>query len=108
MEAVTARAIGAYSEVGNLRTVTAHRPDLAHTRLSPRNCHELLMRGRGAGVLLFDYLSAETLERADARERVLERRLRPEEVTGAEGPSTVRFTFGNSSGAIDTSSAEAS
>src|SRR6516165_1973865 len=66
MEAVTAPAIGAYSEVGTLRTVMVHRPDLAHARLSPRNCHDLL---------------AETLERDDAREWVLERRLRPEEVT---------------------------
>ena len=83
MEAVTAPAIGAYSEVGNLRTVIVHRPDLAHARLSPRNCHELLfddviwvsraqdefdafvdvMRGRGVEVLLFHDLLAETLER---------------------------------------------
>ena len=101
MEAVTAPAIGAYSEVGNLRTVIVHRPDLAHARLSPRNCHELLfddviwvsraqdefdafvdvMRGRGVEVLLFHDLLAETLERDDARGWVLERRLRPEEVT---------------------------
>jgi arginine deiminase len=101
MEAVTAPAIGAYSEVGTLRTVMVHRPDLAHARLSPRNCHELLfddviwvsraqeefdafvqvMRGRGVEVLLFHDLLAETLERDDAREWVLERRLRPEEVT---------------------------
>jgi len=101
MEAVTASAIGAYSEVGTLRTVMVHRPDLAHARLSPRNCHELLfddviwvrraqeefdafvevMRGRGVEVLLFHELLAETLQRSDAREWVLERRLRPEEVT---------------------------
>jgi arginine deiminase len=101
MEAVTAPAIGAYSEVGTLRTVMVHRPDLAHERLSPRNCHELLfddviwvrraqeefdgfadvMRGRGVEVLLFHDLLAETLQRDDAREWVLERRLRPEEVT---------------------------
>jgi arginine deiminase len=101
MEAVTAPAIGAYSEVGTLRTVMVHRPDLAHARLSPHNCHELLfddviwvrraqeefdafvevMRGRGVEVLLFHDLLTETLERSDAREWVLERRLRPEEVT---------------------------
>ena len=27
---------------GTLRTVMVHRPDLAHERLSPSNCHELL------------------------------------------------------------------
>jgi arginine deiminase len=101
METVTAPAIGARSEVGTLRTVIVHRPDLAHMRLSPTNCHELLfddviwvrraqeefdafvevMRGRGVEVLLFHELLAETLERHDAREWVLSRRLRPEEVT---------------------------
>jgi arginine deiminase len=101
METVSAPAIGAYSEVGTLRTVMVHRPDLAHARLSPRNCQELLfddviwvrraqeefdafvevMRERGVEVLLFHDLLAETLQRADAREWVLERRLRPEEVT---------------------------
>jgi arginine deiminase len=101
MEAVTAPAIGAHSEVGTLRTVMVHRPDLAHERLSPHNCHELLfddviwvrraqeefdafvqvMKGRGVEVLLFHDLLTETLERDDAREWVLERRLRPEEVT---------------------------
>jgi arginine deiminase len=101
METVTAPAIGARSEVGTLRTVIVHRPDLAHERLSPTNCHELLfddviwvrrareefdvfvevMRSRGIEVLLFHQLLAETLEHTDAREWVLERRLRPEEVT---------------------------
>jgi arginine deiminase len=101
METVSAPAIGANSEVGTLRTVIVHRPDLAHERLSPTNCHELLfddviwvrkaqeefdafagvMRGRGVEVLLFHDLLAEALERSDAREWVLSRRLRPEEVT---------------------------
>jgi arginine deiminase len=78
-----------------------HRPDLAHARLSPTNCHELLfddviwvrraqqefdgfvqvMRDKGVEVLLFHDLFTEALERSDAREWVLERRLRPEEVT---------------------------
>src|SRR6478736_3818351 len=78
-----------------------HRPDLAHERLSPTNCHELLfddviwvrrarqehdafvdlMRERGVEVLLFHELLTETLEQADAREWVLTRRLRPEEAT---------------------------
>src|SRR3974390_1331491 len=101
MEAITAPAIGTYSEVGALRTVMVHRPDLAHARLSPHNSHDLLfddviwvrraqeefdafvevMRGRGVEVLLFHDLLPETLERDDAREWVLERRLRPEEGT---------------------------
>jgi arginine deiminase len=39
---LTAPALGANSEVGALRTVMVHRPDLAHERLSPTNCHALL------------------------------------------------------------------
>jgi arginine deiminase len=98
---VSAPVLGANSEVGTLRTVIVHRPDLAHERLSPTNCHELLfddviwvrrarqehdafvdlMRERGVEVLLFHNLLAETLDQADAREWVLSRRLRPEEAT---------------------------
>ena len=101
MTTATATTLGTNSEVGTLRTVIVHRPDLAHERLSPTNCHELLfddviwvrrarqehdafvdlMRERGVEVLLFHELLAETLEQADAREWVLSRRLRPEEVT---------------------------
>jgi arginine deiminase len=99
----TATAVEPYvgSEVATLRTVIVHRPDLAHERLSPTNCHELLfddviwvrrarqehdafvdlMRERGVEVLLFHDLLAEALDQADAREWVLERRLRPEETT---------------------------
>src|SRR5215831_16733378 len=99
MTTATESAIGANSEVGTLRTVIVHRPDLAHERLSPTNCHELLfddviwvrrarqehdafvdlMRERGVEVLLFHHLLAEALESPDAREWVLSRRLRPEE-----------------------------
>jgi arginine deiminase len=101
METVTTPALGANSEVGKLRTVLVHRPDLAHERLSPTNCHELLfddviwvrrarqehdafvdlMRERDVEVLLFHDLFTETLGEADARDWLLERRLRPEEVT---------------------------
>ena len=101
MNTATATALGANSEVGTLRTVIVHRPDLAHERLSPTNCHELLfddviwvrrarqeldafvdlMRERGVEVLLFHDLLAETLEQPEAREWLLSRRLRPEEVT---------------------------
>jgi arginine deiminase len=101
MSTATAAAVGVNSEVGTLKTVIVHRPDLAHERLSPTNCHELLfddviwvrrarqehdafvdlMRGRGVEVLLFHELLAETLDQAEAREWVLTRRLRPEETT---------------------------
>ena len=33
---------GVHSEVGILRTVLVCRPGLAHQRLTPGNCHELL------------------------------------------------------------------
>jgi arginine deiminase len=101
MSTVTAPAVGAHSEVGTLRTVLVHRPDLAHERLSPSNCHELLfddviwarrarqefdafvdvMREQGVEVLLLHDLLAETLANDDARDWLLSRRLRPEEVT---------------------------
>jgi len=101
MSTITAPVLGVNSEVGMLKTVIVHRPDLAHERLSPTNCHELLfddviwvrrarqehdafvdlMRGRGVEVLLFHELLAETLDQPDAREWVLTRRLRPEEAT---------------------------
>ena len=97
----TSTGLGVDSEVGTLRSVIVHRPDLAHERLSPSNCHELLfddviwtrrarqehdafvdlMRSRGVEVLLFHDLLTETLEDATAREWVLSRKLRPEEVT---------------------------
>ena len=101
MSTATQTALGVHSEVGNLRTVLVHRPDLAHERLSPTNCHELLfddviwvrrarqehdafvdlMREVGVEVLVFHDLLAETLEDKKARTWILERRLRPEEVT---------------------------
>ena len=101
MTAPTTHALGVASEVGTLHSVIVHRPDLAHERLSPSNCHELLfddviwtrrarqefdafvdlMRSRGVEVLLFHDLLAETLEDPAARDWLLSRRLRPEEVT---------------------------
>ncbi|WP_329484838.1 arginine deiminase [Kribbella sp. NBC_01484] len=78
-----------------------HRPDLAHERLSPSNCHELLfddviwvrrarqefdafadlMHSRGVEVLLVHDLLTTTLEDRDARDWLLSRRVRPEDVT---------------------------
>jgi arginine deiminase len=101
MSTVTDTVLGANSEVGKLRTVMVHRPDLAHERLSPSNCHELLfddviwvrrarqehdafvdvMRERGVEVLLVHQLLAETFDDKEAREWLLSRRVRPEDVT---------------------------
>jgi arginine deiminase len=101
MSTVTKTVLGTHSEVGKLRMVMVHRPDLAHERLSPSNCHELLfddviwvrrarqefdafvdvMRDRGVEVLILHQLLAETLEDPEAREWLLSRRARPEEVT---------------------------
>jgi len=99
-----------------------HRPDLAHARLSPHNCHDLLfddviwvrraqeefdafvevMRGRGVEVLLFHDLLTETLERDDARAWVLERRLRPEEVTALFAREMTEWMRGMPAGEIAT------
>jgi arginine deiminase len=101
MSTATDTVLGTHSEVGRLRTVMVHRPDLAHERLSPTNCHELLfddviwvrrarqefdafvdlMRERDVEVLLLHELLAETLDDKGAREWLLEHRVRPEDVT---------------------------
>ena len=101
MSTATDTALGTHSEVGKLRTVMVHRPDLAHERLSPTNCHELLfddviwvrrarqefdafvdlMRERGVEVILLHQLLAEALEDKTARDWLLSRRVRPEDVT---------------------------
>ena len=101
MSTATEAALGTHSEVGKLRTVMVHRPDLAHERLSPSNCHELLfddviwvrrarqefdaftdlMRSRGVEVVLVHQLLAEALEDPAARDWLLSRRVRPEDVT---------------------------
>ena len=81
------REFGVHSEVGKLRTVMVCRPSLAHQRLTPGNCHELLfddviwvheaqkdhydfalkMQERGVEVLELHDLLAETLEDPEAR-----------------------------------------
>ena len=86
---------GVHSEVGKLRTVMVCRPGLAHQRLTPGNCRELLfddviwvheaqkdhydfvlkMRERGVEVLELPDMLAQTLEDKAARDFVLERRL---------------------------------
>ena len=94
-------AVGVQSEVGRLRTVMVHRPDIAHERLSPTNCHELLfddviwvrrarqefdafvdvMQSRGVEVLFLHDLLSEALGDPEAREWLLSHRVRPQEVT---------------------------
>ena len=86
---------GAHSEIGRLRKVLVCRPGLAHTRLTPSNCEELLfddvfwverakrdhhdfceqMRSRDVEVLEMHDLLAETLESVDARNWILDRKI---------------------------------
>ncbi|HXZ85570.1 MAG TPA: arginine deiminase, partial [Myxococcota bacterium] len=92
--------LGVHSEVGKLRTVLVCRPGLAHQRLTPGNCRELLfddviwvqeaqkdhydfalkMQQRGVEVLELHDLLAQTLESPDARKFVLDRRVSPNTV----------------------------
>jgi len=87
--------LGVYSEVGKLRTVMVCRPGLAHQRLTPANCHDLLfddviwvheaqkdhydftlkMKERGVEVLELHDLLTETLETNEGRNFILDRRL---------------------------------
>ncbi|HXJ67025.1 MAG TPA: arginine deiminase [Actinomycetota bacterium] len=96
---------GVHSEVGKLRTVMVHRPDLAHERLTPTNCHDLLfddviwvrmarqefdtftelLHEHDIEVLLLHDLLSQTLDQPDGRAWLLERRLRPEDVLGVIG-----------------------
>lgn len=89
------REFGVHSEVGKLRTVMVCRPSLAHQRLTPGNCHDLLfddviwvheaqkdhydfvlkMQERGVEVLEMHDLLGETLEDPEARKFVIDRRV---------------------------------
>ena len=86
---------GVHSEVGKLRTVMVCRPGLAHQRLTPLTCHDLLfddviwvheaqrdhydfvlkMKERGVEVLELYDLLAETVTDPEAREWILNRRI---------------------------------
>ncbi len=101
MSVETTTAVGVHSEVGRLRTVMVHRPDLAHERLSPSNCHDLLfddviwvrrarqefdafvdvLESRGVEVLILHDLLTEALDDPEAREWLLAHRVRPQDVT---------------------------
>ncbi|QFR34467.1 arginine deiminase [Ancylobacter sp. TS-1] len=89
------RQFGVHSEAGVLRTVMVCRPGLAHKRLTPGNCRELLfddvlwvqeaqkehfnfcnkMREFGVEVLEFHDLLARVLEIREGRDWVLDRRI---------------------------------
>ena len=98
-------AFGVHSEVGTLRKVMVHRPDLSLKRLTPSNRDELLfddvlwveqaqkehdqfvweMRSRGVEVFHVHDLLAEALEQPGAREWAIQHTVSPYTV----GPSAV-------------------
>jgi arginine deiminase len=87
--------LGTYSEVGRLRQVMVHRPDLSLQRLTPDNCKALLfddvlwvkkarqehdmfvdaLHERGVAVFDFGTLLGETLAFPEARKWLLDRRI---------------------------------
>ncbi|WP_270731170.1 arginine deiminase [Shimia sp. Alg240-R146] len=92
---------GVHSEVGKLRKVMVSRPSLAHDRLTPGNCHELLfddvlwveqarrdhadfvtkMRERGTEVYDVQDLLAEAFDHSDdAKDFVLDRIITPNNI----------------------------
>jgi arginine deiminase len=97
------RNVGVHSEVGKLNTVLVCRPGLAHQRLTPGNCKDLLfddvlwvqearkdhydfvlkMQERGVEVLELHDLLAETMALPEARAFVLDRRITSNTVGGA-------------------------
>src|SRR5947207_8049297 len=97
------RKFGVHSEVGKLKTVMVCRPGLAHERLTPGNCHDLLyddviwvheaqkdhydfvlkMKERGVDVVDLHDLLGETMASPEARSWVLDRRITPNSVGAA-------------------------
>src|SRR5215510_10091966 len=93
--------LGVHSEVGKLRKVMVCRPGLAHLRLTPDNCHDLLfddviwvqqainehfafsqlMKDRGVEVLEMHDLVAETLAIPEARAWLLDRKINANSVS---------------------------
>lgn len=90
---------GVHSEVGKLRKVLVHRPDLSLKRLTPANYRQLLfddvlwvkkarwehdvfvdqMRSRGIEVLMVGDLLAQTMLEPEARRWLLDRKITPNE-----------------------------
>ncbi|MDD9717381.1 arginine deiminase [Dinoroseobacter sp. PD6] len=97
---MTAHKLGVHSETGTLRQVIICRPGLAHRRLTPENCEELLfddvfwvkqakqdheafgaaMTQEGVEVLETGALLGETLEIPEARKWVLDHRISANDV----------------------------
>jgi arginine deiminase len=96
----TTVSYGVYSEVGKLRKVMVCSPGLAHSRLTPSNCDDLLfddvlwvevakrdhadfvlkMRDRGIEVIEMHDMLAETLEIPEAKKWILDQQVVPNEV----------------------------
>jgi len=92
--------LGVHSETGTLRQVIVCKPGLAHRRLTPSNCEDLLfddvfwvkqarkdhdvfsdlMRGEGVEVLDTGAMLAETLDIPEGRKWVLDHRITPKDV----------------------------
>lgn len=92
---MTTQKLGVYSEVGKLRKVLVCAPGLAHQRLTPGNCHDLLyddvlwvskaktdhhefvskMRDRDIEVVELHKLLKETLDNADAKQWIMNRKI---------------------------------
>ena len=100
--------LGVHSEIGKLRKVMVSRPSLAHERLTPGNCHDLLfddviwvqkarsdhadfvlkMKDRGIEVYdIQDLLTDIFRDSPEARAFVLDRRITPNQV----GPALARI-----------------
>ena len=93
-------AYGVHSEVGKLRKVMVCAPGVAHTRLTPSNCDELLfddvmwvdnakrdhfdfmnkMRERGVEVVEMHNLLTETLNNPTAKKWILDQQVVPNEI----------------------------
>ncbi|VEB45018.1 Arginine deiminase [Chromobacterium violaceum] len=91
---------GVHSECGKLRTVMVCRPGLAHKRLTPDNCHDLLfddviwveraqkdhaymveqMRARGIEVIEVHDALAKVLDDKAARNWILDRKVKADNV----------------------------
>lgn len=100
LPAATAPPVGVFSEAGRLRTVLVAAPGLAHTRLTPDTCKDLLfdevlwveraradhaefralMAGRGIEVLELQELLTAVVADPVARDWILDRRITANEV----------------------------
>ena len=113
--------LGVHSEIGKLRKVMVSRPSLAHERLTPGNCHDLLfddviwvqkarsdhadfvlkMKDRGIEVYdIQDLLTDIFRDSPEARAFVLDRRITPNQV----GPMLARILRPGSTSSIRTCS----